>query len=105
MFRVTARIACLVVAIALPLLAQNSAADRHMNDPHSSDPRLKNAFREPAKSGWTFVHLEGQPSEIGFQHGYLLAPEIEAVLKVTELEQSHDNNKAWHFFRAAAPPW
>ena len=43
---------------------------------HSADARLNKSFRRPAQAGWIFVHLEGKPSEIGFQHGYLLAPEI-----------------------------
>ena len=68
----------------------------------TNDPRLKGAFRRPEKNGWTFVHLQGTPAEIGFQHGYLLAPEIEDNLKVTALEQTHDNKKDWAFFRAAA---
>jgi hypothetical protein len=92
MFRAVARIAWLLIAIVLPSLAQNSA----------NDSRLKHSFRQPEKNGWTFVHLEGQPSEIGFQHGYLLAAEIEDMLKVTVLEQTHDAKKDWQFFRDAA---
>lgn len=38
----------------------------------SADPRLKGAFRQPARDGWTMVHLEGRPGEIGCQHGRLL---------------------------------
>ena len=67
-----------------------------------TDSRLKHAFRRPAENGWTFVHLEGKPAEIGFQHGYLLAPEIEDALKVTIFEQTRDNHKDWQFFRQAA---
>jgi hypothetical protein len=67
-----------------------------------TDARLKHAFRRPENNGWIFVHLEGSPSEIGFQHGYLLAPEIEDALKVTILEQTHENGKDWQFFRDAA---
>jgi hypothetical protein len=63
---------------------------------------LKGAFRRPENNGWTFVHLEGTPHEIGFQNGYLLAPEIEDTLKVTILEATHDNKKDWQFFRDAA---
>ena len=37
------------------------------------DPRLARAYRFP-QSGWTYVHLEGSPADIGFQHGALLAP-------------------------------
>ena len=42
---------------------------------------LKGAFRRPEKNGWTFVHLQGTPHQIGFQNGYLLTPEIEDTLK------------------------
>ena len=40
------------------------------------DDRLQGAFRKPAVSGWTFVHVQGTPSQIGYQHGYLLSAEI-----------------------------
>jgi len=68
----------------------------------TAEAELKGAFRRPAKNGWTFVHLEGTPHEIGFQNGYLLTPEIEDMLKVTILEQTHDSQKDWQFFRHAA---
>jgi len=63
---------------------------------------VKGAFRRPENNGWTFVHLQGTPHEIGFQNGYLLAPEIEDTLKVTILEETHDSKKEWQFFRDAA---
>ena len=66
------------------------------------DGRLKGAVRRPAVNGWTYVHLEGSPAEIGFQHGYLLAPEIQDMQKVFALELTHDNGKDWNFFRNAA---
>jgi hypothetical protein len=66
------------------------------------DPRLKTAFRDADKNGWTFVHLAGSPAEIGFQHGYLLAPEIQEFQKVIALELEHDNQRKWGFFRNAA---
>jgi len=67
-----------------------------------TDPRLKRGFRLPEANGWTLVHLEGAPSEIGFQHGYLLATEILEMQKINALELSHDHGKSWDFFRAAA---
>ncbi len=67
-----------------------------------TDPRLKNAFRRPQQNGWTYVHLEGTPAEIGFQNGYLLGPEIEDTLQVLRLELTRDNKKDWPFFRHAA---
>ncbi len=66
------------------------------------DPHLKGAFRRPPQNGWTFVHLEGSPYDIGYQHGYLLAPEIADAEKVVVLEQTHEAKKDWNFFRTAA---
>ncbi|HEY4978747.1 MAG TPA: hypothetical protein VII25_06260, partial [Candidatus Acidoferrum sp.] len=39
----------------------------------SHDPRLKGTYRFE-RGGWVYVHLQGEPAEIGFQHGYMLAP-------------------------------
>lgn len=66
-----------------------------------TDPRLKGAYRKPEVNGWTLVHLEGSPAEIGFQNGYLLSAEIAELQKVEALELSHDNKKSWAFFRDA----
>jgi hypothetical protein len=68
----------------------------------SSDERLKKAFRKPEQNGWIFVHLEGTPAQIGFQHGYLLAPEIEDTQRVVALGLTHDSKKNYAFFRNAA---
>jgi hypothetical protein len=66
-----------------------------------ADPRLKPAYRFE-KSGWIYVHLEGAPSQIGFQHGYLLAPEIADAFAAVKLLDTHRTKKSWDFFRQAA---
>jgi len=86
------RVIALLIVFSLACLAKDSA----------SDSRLKHSFRRAPQNGWTFVHLEGQPGEIGFQHGYLLAPEIEDMLKVTDAQLAHSDKKDWAFFRDAA---
>jgi hypothetical protein len=68
----------------------------------AEDPRLKSSLRRPEQNGWIFVHLEGRPSEIGFQHGYHLAPEIEEAQKVIALELTRDTKRDWQFYRDAA---
>ena len=70
--------------------------------PPQSDSRLKKAFRRPDQNGWIFLHLEGTPAEIGFQHGFLLAPEIEDVHRVIQVGLMHDSGKSYSFFRTAA---
>ena len=67
-----------------------------------ADPRLHNAFRREPQNDWVFVHLEGDPSTIGFQHGYLLAPEIQDGFRVVKAGLTHDGKKDWAFFRDAA---
>jgi hypothetical protein len=63
---------------------------------------LKGSFRLPEKNGWTYVHVQGTPHQIGFQNGYLLAPEIQDMLNVVILEAQHEYKKSWSFFRDAA---
>jgi hypothetical protein len=53
------------------------------------------------KGGWTYVHLEGTPAQIGFQHGHLLAAEIADMVAVIKLENTHDTKRNWEFFRQA----
>ncbi|MBZ5542651.1 MAG: peptidase C45, partial [Acidobacteriia bacterium] len=56
-----------VAVLAIFLLTGLAAS--LMSKGAGADARLKGAFRRPEKNGWTFVHLEGTPAEIGFQHG------------------------------------
>lgn len=67
----------IVAIVAFAGLVSCSAAS-------SSDARLEKAYRFQ-QGGWTYVHLEGSPSEIGYQHGYLLAPEIADALEAIRL--------------------
>ena len=67
----------------------------------SDDPRLQKSYRFQ-QAGWTYVHLEGSPSEIGFQHGYLLAPEIADAFEATKLLDMRESHRDWAFFRQAA---
>jgi hypothetical protein len=67
-----------------------------------SDPRLSKAARAADRNGWIQVHLEGAPAEIGFQHGYLLATEIEDNVRVVAAEFAHDEKRDWAFFRDTA---
>jgi hypothetical protein len=91
------RIAAIAVVVVLLLLAV-SLVSREARP----DARLKGSLRRPPQNGWVFVHLEGSPAEIGFQHGYLLAPEIGEAQKLIALELRHDTQKKWGFFRNAA---
>ncbi len=87
------------IVVTIMLASFCSAATRQSA---AADTEMKGAFRQPEKNGWTFVHLEGTPHQLGFQNGYLLEPEIEDALKVVILEATHENRKDWQFFRDSA---
>lgn len=84
-----------VFSVVLLLVAAAAMLSREPQ----SDPRLKRASRAATRNGWIPVHLEGTPAEIGFQHGYLLAQEIQDNFKVLSTELVHDEKKDWNFFR------
>jgi len=67
----------------------------------AKNTRLGNSFRED-KNGWIYVHLEGAPREIGFQHGWHLAPEIDDALQMFAYYLENSTKKNWAFYREAA---
>jgi hypothetical protein len=64
------------------------------------DPLTK-AFRTE-RNGWVYIHLEGSPEEIGYQHGYLLAREIDESLRVFKKYLPHTTKRDWQFYRDSA---
>ncbi|MFZ3215231.1 MAG: C45 family peptidase [Candidatus Acidiferrales bacterium] len=82
--------------MAPSLVAPSLAAQRG-----ADDPRLAKAYRFE-RGGWIYVHLEGSPHDIGYQHGYLLAPEISDAFAAVSLEMTHNSNRDWEFFRRAS---
>ena len=67
----------------------------------ANDSRLKGALRFE-QGGWIYVHLEGPPGAMGYQHGYLLAPEIEDAFAAVSAGMRHSTKRDWEFFRRAA---
>ncbi|MFL6451878.1 MAG: C45 family autoproteolytic acyltransferase/hydrolase [Bryobacteraceae bacterium] len=59
-----------------------------------SDSRVEGAFRR-AENGWIYVHLQGTPSTVGFQHGFLLGSEIEDNKTTIELSTTHGVKHSW----------
>jgi hypothetical protein len=60
------------------------------------------AYRYPA-AGWIYLHIEGQPYERGYQHGYLMAREIPEYLErcAADLGGKADA-QSWDEFRTTA---
>ncbi|MGZ3945799.1 MAG: C45 family autoproteolytic acyltransferase/hydrolase [Mucilaginibacter sp.] len=68
--------------------------------PKPHDP-LAGSSRED-KNGWIYVHLAGSPHDVGYQHGYLVAKEIDTLIKVFQFYLPHTSKKDWAWYRAAA---
>ena len=68
--------------------------------PKPHDP-LAGSSRED-KNGWIYVHLEGSPHDVGYQHGYLVSKEIDTLIKVFQFYLPHTTNKNWAWYREAA---
>jgi Phospholipase B len=81
-----------VIAVTLDHVRARAAAN---------DPLLKGAYRFE-RGGWIYVHLQGDPSAIGYQHGYLLGPEIEDAFAAVSARMTHSTGRDWAFFRTAA---
>src|SRR5271166_4697685 len=88
-----------IVAELLPL--HGLAAAAKTPTAAASEARLEKSYRFQ-QGGWTYVHLEGSPSEIGYQHGYLLAAEIGDALEAIKLIDTHQTQRDWQFFRKTA---
>lgn len=84
----------LVLGLAWTLTCTALAATR-------PDARIDKAYRFQ-QGGWTYVHLEGTPADIGYQHGYLLASEIQDALEAIKLFDTHQSQHDWEFFRTTA---
>jgi hypothetical protein len=90
------RLASATILAAALLLAPAALAAT----PLAPDARLAGSYKFD-KGGWTYVHLTGTPEQIGFQHGYLLARQIEDNRHVFEVENINTLHKDWAFFREA----
>ncbi len=87
-------------ALLTALLFYSTIYSQPATSSTSSDPRLAKATRED-KAGWIYVHLEGSPKDIGFQHGSLLATEIDDLIKTMQYFLPHNSGKDWTFYREA----
>jgi hypothetical protein len=95
------RVAALCLLVVASTAAFAAPHDDGRRDDGHRDARLQGSYKF-VDGGWTYAHLEGTPDQVGFQHGYLLAAEIEDNVHVYQVESLHDDKQPWSFFRDAA---
>jgi Phospholipase B len=91
-------LAIFLVASSLAACTLPARADKRAVD---DTAKVKGSSRTE-RNGWIFVHLEGTPEKVGFQHGYLLAPEIADFLRVCKPYLEKTSKRDWKFYRDAA---
>jgi hypothetical protein len=67
----------------------------------SPEDRAKGSYRFE-RNGWVYVHVEGAPAQVGYQHGYQLSPEIADLLRVVKPYLEQTSKRDWRFYRQAA---
>ena len=72
------------------------------SEPPAAVPENPGGAYRFEKGGWIYVHLEGSPQQIGFQHGSLLSSEIADFLRVIKPYLEHSTKRDWNFFREAS---
>lgn len=50
------------------------------------------------ENGWIFIHIEGDPYERGYQHGYLSAAELQEILRTVQFIVPFNTGMEWQFF-------
>ena len=88
----------LITVIALITWCRPAPAEEK---PEGDASRLAGSCRME-QNGWIFVHLEGTPEQIGYQHGYRLAAEIADLLRVCKPYLEKTTRRDWNFYRQAA---
>jgi len=88
-------------ASVLAGISDNNPANSKASPAIDHNPLLGGGYKFN-EGGWTYVHLEGTPEQVGYQHGYLLAREIEDNVHVYTVTAPHEDERPWSFFRDAA---
>jgi len=89
------------VLCLLPLDVATEAYAKRISSPAPQTTTSGAGYRFD-KGGWKYVHLEGSPAQIGFEHGQLLANEIADLVNVLKVETLHDTKRDWNFYREAS---
>lgn len=54
------------------------------------------------KNGWIYIHVQGSPHDLGYQHATLLSAELDDALKALKIETRESTGKDWQWYRDSA---
>lgn len=93
----------LATVLTLPLAScvSNTGNGDGVSQGKSQIVRYESGYRFD-ENGWIYLHIEGEPYERGFQHGYLVAPELSEILRSLKYLTYWDTGMEWEYFVEAA---
>jgi len=86
-----------VIVLLCLMISCNTPSSKKVSLTH--EQMMEKATRNE-KNGWIYVHLEGAPEVIGYQHGYLLADEIIDLRGAMAMLNEKTTGKNWEFYRS-----
>jgi hypothetical protein len=89
----------LLLAVFIFNVSAHSQADSQLTNEQKT--WLSKANRHE-KNGWIYLHIEGNPEERGFQHGYLLSKEIKEYIRILSEVWKYQTAMKWSWFIARA---
>lgn len=91
MHRRFCRIICLVSMFFFLVIPLNASCSEETLSPDGRGYRNES-------NGWIYLHIEGSPYERGFQHGYLVALELDEILMSLKYLTPAETGMEWEFF-------
>jgi hypothetical protein len=93
----------LAITLVVPLAgcSSNIAGEGNESVTKSELTHYQNGYRFD-ENGWIYLHIEGEPYERGFQHGYLVAPELDEILRSLKYLTYWNTGMEWEYFVEAA---
>src|SRR5215471_9110284 len=95
----------LATSLLLTLILAGCAAEQNKSAASAAAPGANDISKGGGRferQGWVYVHLEGAPDRIGYQHGSLLSKEIDDLLRVMKPFLERQSKHDWNFYRASA---
>ncbi len=89
------RLLLLAAVVATSTSAQPSSPSAAQPQPTPLQQQWLAKAHRHEKAGWIYLHIEGEPRERGFQHGYLLAKEIAEALRIRRSVWYHNTAMEW----------
>ena len=86
-----------VILLFVIVLNAHLVLSKQNTPPNQEQQKWLSKANRHEKNGWTYLHIEGEPRERGFQHGYLMSKEISEAIRVLSVEWNYQTAMDWNW--------